>query len=68
MPIFVSRTMEPHFCVAHYGANAREKVTSRAEQLARQGDADGERIWRAVAREVEKTTPKSLPLSWSAHV
>jgi len=42
--------------------NAREKVTSRATQLGRQGDSD---IWREVAQEIEKTKPESLPLSWS---
>jgi hypothetical protein len=53
------------FCQSHYGVNAREKVTSRATQLGRQGDSDGERIWREVAQEIEKTKPESLPLSWS---
>ncbi|MGC1959414.1 MAG: hypothetical protein WA683_17465 [Pseudolabrys sp.] len=53
------------FCLSHYGVNAREKVTSRATQLGRQGDSDGERIWREVAQEIEKTKPESLPLSWS---
>ncbi|MFZ0056280.1 MAG: hypothetical protein WAL09_15935, partial [Pseudolabrys sp.] len=53
------------FCRSHYGVNAREKVTSRATQLGRQGDSDGERIWREVAQEIEKTKPESLPLSWS---
>ena len=42
------------FCQSHYGVNAREKVTSRATQLGRQGDSDGERIWREVAQEIEK--------------
>ncbi|MGC2217984.1 MAG: hypothetical protein WA645_10025 [Pseudolabrys sp.] len=42
------------FCRSHYGVNAREKVTSRATQLGRQGDSDGERIWREVAQEIEK--------------
>lgn len=51
------------FCQSHYGVNAREKVTSRATQLGRQGDSDGERIWREVAQEIEKTKPESLPLS-----
>ena len=50
------------FCQSHYGVNAREKVTSRATQLGRQGDSD---IWREVAQEIEKTKPESLPLSWS---
>ena len=52
------------FCRSHYGVNAREKVTSRATQLGRQGDSDGERICE-VAQEIEKTKPESLPLSWS---
>lgn len=43
------------FCLSHYGVNAREKVTSRATQLGRQGDSDGERIWREVAQEIEKS-------------
>lgn len=55
------------FCVSHYGVNARDKARSRAKQLARLGDADGEKIWSDVAREIERTGPKSLPLSWSAH-
>ena len=55
------------FCLSHYGTNAREKAESRAEQLGRQGDADGEQIWREVVHEIERTPPKSLPLSWSAH-
>jgi len=50
------------FCQSHYGVNAREKVTSRATQLGRQGDSD---IGREVAQEIEKTKPESLPLSWS---
>ncbi|MGB7457012.1 MAG: hypothetical protein WBM51_15225 [Pseudolabrys sp.] len=39
------------FCRSHYGVNAREKVTSRATQLGRQGDSDGERLGREVAQE-----------------
>ena len=52
------------FCLSLYGVNAREKVTSRATQLGRQGDPRRE-IWREVAQEIEKTKPESLPLSWS---
>jgi hypothetical protein len=55
------------FCQSHYGINAREKAESRAEQLGRQGDIDGEKIWREVADEIERTPPQGLPLSWSAH-
>jgi hypothetical protein len=47
------------------GVNAGEKVISRAAELGRQGDTDGEQIWREVAREIEKTPPIGLPLSWS---
>lgn len=53
------------FCLSHYGVNAGEKVISRAAELGRRGDTDGEQIWREVAREIEKTPPKGLPLSWS---
>ena len=56
------------FCLSHYGVNAPEKVRSRADELARRGDAEGARIWREVAHEIDKTPPRSLPLSWLAHV
>jgi hypothetical protein len=56
------------FCVAHYGVNALEKARLQARQLARQGDADGERIWGEVVCEIERTKPKNLPLSWSSGV
>ena len=55
------------FCLSHYGANAPEKVRSRADELARRGDADGERIWRDVAREIENSPLKSLPSREPAH-
>ncbi|MGC2585670.1 MAG: hypothetical protein WA445_05210, partial [Pseudolabrys sp.] len=45
------------FCRSHYGVNAREKVTSRATQLGRQGDSDGERIWHAGNRKNEAGEP-----------
>lgn len=52
-------------CLSHHGVKAREKVTSRAAQLGRRGDTDGEKICRDVAREIEKTPPNALPLSWA---
>jgi len=56
------------FCVAHDGVNALEKAKSRARQLARQGDVEGEKIWGEVASEIERSTPESLPLSWASGV
>jgi hypothetical protein len=56
------------FCVAHDGVNALEKAKSQASQLARQGDVEGEKIWGEVACEIERTTPESLPLSWTPGV
>jgi hypothetical protein len=40
-------------------------MRARRSPLGRQGDSDGERIWREVAQEIKKTKPESLPLSWS---
>ncbi len=54
------------FCTAHYGVNAAEKVESRARQLAKEGDADGDKIWREVAEEIGKVPAQVLPLSWSS--
>jgi hypothetical protein len=49
------------FCLSHYGANAREKVCARAEQLGRSGDADGEKIWREVAHKIEHEIERAPP-------
>lgn len=46
--------MYAQFCRAHYGSNAYNKVKDRAEQLAHNGDLEGEKIWNQVAAEIEK--------------
>jgi hypothetical protein len=56
------------FCVAHYGVNALEKAQLQTKQLGRAGDAEGEKIWREVVYEIERTDLKGIPLSWSSGV
>ncbi len=55
------------FCIAHYGPNALKKVRVTADQLERDGDIEGKRIWSEVAREIERAPARNLPLSWSQH-
>jgi hypothetical protein len=46
--------MYARFCMTRYGANAGKEVKSRAHQLAKRGDKDGEKIWHEVAVAIEK--------------
>lgn len=56
-------TMYAKFCRAHYGYNAYQRVRNRAEQLAKKGDLEGEKVWNEVATEIAKgpEIDKSLP-------
>ena len=54
--------MYAKFCRAHYGLNAHQKVKKRAQELGRNGDFDGEKIWNEVAAEIESASQQSTPL------
>ena len=41
------------FCRARYGAAASWIVAQKAAELRSQGDAEGERVWMKVRREIE---------------
>lgn len=41
------------FCKARYGSEATKKIRTRAAELRKLGDAEGERIWNVVAQKAE---------------
>ena len=41
------------FCRARYGTGASQIVAQKAVELRSQGDAEGERVWKKVKREIE---------------
>ena len=45
--------MYARFCRARYGVNARQIVEEKAAELRRSGDAEGERVWTKVKRQIE---------------
>ena len=45
--------MYARFCRARYGVNARQVAEETAAGLRRSGDAEGERVWTKVKRQIE---------------
>ena len=45
--------MYARFCRARYGVNASQVAEERAAGLRRSGDAEGERVWTKVKRQIE---------------
>jgi hypothetical protein len=45
--------MYARFCRSRYGAKAKKIVEEKTEQLRKAGDAEGERVWSKVRRQIE---------------
>ena len=45
--------MYARFCRARYGLNAKKVVEAKAAELRSSGDAEGERVWAKVKRQIE---------------
>jgi hypothetical protein len=46
-------------CRSWYGTGASRRVKEKASSLAEQGDLEGQRVWNAVAAEIEQATAKA---------
>jgi hypothetical protein len=45
--------MYARFCRSRFGTKATRIVETKAEELRKAGDAEGERVWTKVRREIE---------------
>lgn len=45
--------MYARFCRSRYGAKAKKIVEEKTEELRKAGDAEGERVWSKVRRQIE---------------